>query len=186
MFAVQNFFSDRECEQLIREMLECSVTPVLLADDTINETQRKAGNVSPSETTRNLVEQKLDDLKPSVEEHFRLRLTTFEEPQFLIYGAGDFHCAHSDKSTDPTHPTYVKQREISVVVLLNGDSAAHATTYGGGVLTLYGLSDDQAWKSFGFQLEPEPGLLVAFRSDLVHEVTPITSGQRFSIVTWFA
>jgi SM-20-related protein len=31
----------------------------------------------------------------------------------------------------------------------------------------------------------EPGLLVAFRSDTVHEVLPVTHGERFTVVSWF-
>jgi SM-20-related protein len=32
----------------------------------------------------------------------------------------------------------------------------------------------------------EPGLLVAFRSDVLHEVEAVTHGERYSIVSWFS
>jgi hypothetical protein len=53
------------------------------------------------------------------------------------------------------------------------------------VPTFYGVVDDPAWRSFGVALAPEPGLLVAFPSHVVHEVTPVTAGDRYTIVDWF-
>jgi SM-20-related protein len=37
----------------------------------------------------------------------------------------------------------------------------------------------------GLPLSGEPGLLVAFDSAMVHGVTPVTRGERYTIVTWF-
>jgi predicted 2-oxoglutarate/Fe(II)-dependent dioxygenase YbiX len=34
-------------------------------------------------------------------------------------------------------------------------------------------------------LAPAPGTLVAFPSETTHEVTPITHGERLSIVSWY-
>jgi SM-20-related protein len=31
----------------------------------------------------------------------------------------------------------------------------------------------------------KPGILVAFRSETTHEVTPVTHGERLSIVSWY-
>jgi SM-20-related protein len=33
---------------------------------------------------------------------------------------------------------------------------------------------------------PEAGLLIAFRSEMLHEVEPVTSGERVTIVSWYA
>jgi predicted 2-oxoglutarate/Fe(II)-dependent dioxygenase YbiX len=35
------------------------------------------------------------------------------------------------------------------------------------------------------RLAGEQSLLVGFKSDVKHEVTPVTSGERFTLVTWF-
>lgn len=58
-------------------------------------------------------------------------------------------------------------------------------TFGGGALALYGLLNDARGQNYGFPLEPEQGQLIAFRSDLWHEVKPVTHGERFTIVSWF-
>ena len=32
---------------------------------------------------------------------------------------------------------------------------------------------------------PAPGTLVAFRAETTHEVTPVTRGERYAIVSWY-
>src|SRR5205085_9991991 len=71
------------------------------------------------------------------------------------------------------------RRRVSIVIFLN------AGDYEGGALTFYGLVDDPSWKTFGFALEATPGLLVAFPSHVRHEVTPVTAGDRYTVVDWF-
>jgi SM-20-related protein len=34
-------------------------------------------------------------------------------------------------------------------------------------------------------VQGETGALIAFPSEMLHEVTPITRGERFTIVSWF-
>ena len=48
-----------------------------------------------------------------------------------------------------------------------------------------GLMADPRWKSVGLGLSGEEGVLVAFRSELLHEVVPVTHGQRYTLVTWY-
>jgi predicted 2-oxoglutarate/Fe(II)-dependent dioxygenase YbiX len=72
------------------------------------------------------------------------------------------------------------------VIFLNARSSVPAENrYGGGSLKFYALLDGPKWENCPFSLDAEPGLLIAFRSDTVHEVEPVTFGQRFTIVTWF-
>jgi SM-20-related protein len=50
----------------------------------------------------------------------------------------------------------------------------------------YGLLEDPRTHGHGLAVEGEPGLLLAFRPDLLHEVTPVLHGDRYTIVTWLA
>jgi predicted 2-oxoglutarate/Fe(II)-dependent dioxygenase YbiX len=52
-------------------------------------------------------------------------------------------------------------------------------------LAFYGLIQGAQWEKCGFPLEASPGLLIAFRPSTLHEVRPITFGQRFTIAAWF-
>jgi SM-20-related protein len=74
---------------------------------------------------------------------------------------------------------------VSIVVFLNGEGdPADDQSYTGGSLTFYGLMRDARADDRGFPVTGEAGLLVAFPSQLVHSVTPVTCGMRFTIVSW--
>ncbi|HET6851381.1 MAG TPA: 2OG-Fe(II) oxygenase, partial [Pyrinomonadaceae bacterium] len=77
---------------------------------------------------------------------------------------------------------HLRIRRISIVVFLNGSSTEpQADCFCGGALTFY----DEKDATRSFDLSGETGLLVAFRADTFHEVLPVTSGERFTIITWF-
>jgi predicted 2-oxoglutarate/Fe(II)-dependent dioxygenase YbiX len=54
----------------------------------------------------------------------------------------------------------------------------------GGALRLYGLADPGD-PAVPFDIVPAAGTLVAFPSDVLHEVLPVTAGVRDAIVDWF-
>ena len=65
----------------------------------------------------------------------------------------------------------------------NAQSEAPATDmYGGGTLLIHGRFPDIAARTL---VPAAPGTLVAFRSETTHEVTPVTHGERYSIVSWY-
>ena len=118
--------------------------------------------------------------------HFKMPLTGHEGPTFLMYRPGGFYEPHVDRAGDGEAPIALSRRRVSIVTFLNAMSAEPGPgDYAGGALTFYGLVDDPAWRTFGFALDPQPGLLVAFPSHIVHEVTPVTAGNRYTIVDWF-
>ena len=92
----------------------------------------------------------------------------------------------TDSNSSPTACEYQLNRRVSLVLFLNGESsAAELNGYAGGSLTFYGLLKQPPWEKCGFNIQGETGLLVAFASDVYHEVTPVTEGMRFTMVTWF-
>jgi SM-20-related protein len=102
----------------------------------------------------------------------------------LIYQEGDFYSVHADGGKDGDVPT-TRERKVSVGIFLNAQTEQPAEgTYCGGSLTFYGLIDDPRWHTYGFPLKSEPGLLIAFRSDVPHQVPPVTHGKRHTIVSW--
>lgn len=105
-----------------------------------------------------------------------------ESPQYLIYRPGDFFKPHSDSGKSDE----VRHRLVSAVIFLNRGSQEPAEgAYGGGELTFYGLMKGEQWDKCAFSLQAEPGLLIAFPSDMWHEVKPVLHGQRFTAVSWF-
>jgi len=109
--------------------------------------------------------------KSALESHFGTTLTDCERPQFLRYETGDFFVRHQDGNTDQYEFDHLRVRRISIVVFLND-------SFSGGSLTFY---DPEAT----FALAGETGLLVAFKAETVHEVLPVTSGERFTVISWF-
>ena len=108
-------------------------------------------------------------------------MNDFEGPEFLVYGPGSFYTPHLDASADAS----TESRRVSVVLFLNAESKEPAPDiYCGGSLTFHGLMDGP-FKKCAFSLEADAGLLIAFRSSTLHEVRPVTAGQRYSVVGWF-
>jgi SM-20-related protein len=129
--------------------------------------------------------RRFEELLPVLSRHFDLPLRGFEPLKFVRYRPGDFYAAHTDASDSPSAPEYVRQRRVTAVLFLNGQSEdGSAASYAGGELTLFGLLADRRWRGYGFPLIGEEGLLVAFRAGLVHEVAPIVRGERHTVTTW--
>lgn len=105
-------------------------------------------------------------------EFFRFDLCGFvEDMQFTIYN-GDEQ-GHYNAHIDMAGPGGdMPQRKLSLVVQLTDPDK-----YEGGDLQLYCGGDPEPVKK-------QKGLVVAFPSYLLHEVTPVTSGIRRSLVIW--
>ena len=145
---------------------------------TIDESMRRTFRVKPSNEIVALVIQRLLVLKDAVEKHFDVVLKECEDPQFLRYREGDFFVAHQDGNTGLLR-LETEQRLISTVIFLSRESESQETgDYSGGSLVFSNLRER-------YRVSAEPGMLVAFRSETTHEVTPVTHGERYSIASWY-
>jgi SM-20-related protein len=127
--------------------------------------------------------RRLWSCEDAIEKHFDVSLTECEEPQFLRYREGDFFVAHQDGNTGLLR-LETERRRISTVIFLSRESDVPGpNVFCGGalVLTNHHPSSDHA----PFRVSAERGTLVAFRSETTHEVTPVTHGERLSIVSWY-
>ena len=116
-----------------------------------------------------------------LEEYFGLSLNYSKPVQALVYETGHYFAMHKD---DVANEDGKIHRKITTVLFLNEQSADQdGLNYEGGLLKLYGLLPHLPQK--GFSVPCRKGSLVAFRSDTVHEVTEVISGQRFTLVVWF-
>jgi predicted 2-oxoglutarate/Fe(II)-dependent dioxygenase YbiX len=188
IFFERHFFSPVDCGRLLAEMKGAPARKGRIdtgaAEGALIESERKVFCPDVHGTTRDLVVARLLDIRPRLEAHFQVRLADIVSPNFLLYNEGAFYGPHADRSDRSTGT--VRNREVSVVIFLNGSSDEPAPDrFGGGALTFYGLIPGEQWKECGLPLAAEPGLLVAFRSDTVHEVQPITHGLRCSIASWY-
>ena len=183
LFLLRNFLDSEACAKLRAELVEAPTTqvPVYIqgTEGTIHENIRKTTSMHPSQETFDRVHQLLLEQTSSISQHFGETLTDCEPPQFLRYVKGDFFVRHQDGNTHQLDFDHLRIRRISIVVFLNDFSAEpEASCYSGGLLQFY---DQQ--ETYG--LPGETGLLVAFTADTMHEVSPVTSGDRFTIISWF-
>ena len=181
----RSFFDVETCLELIGELRRSSSSPALTyAKDnlgSVDERVRKVARLIPSPETVGYVRRRLAAYREKIEEYFKISLSGCEDPQFLCYRVGDFFVAHQDGNTGLIGLDSDRSRRISLSIFLNHQTERpEPTAYCGGSLI---FSD---WRS-GAECRPpcEAGTLVAFRSELTHEVIPVTDGERYSIVSWY-
>jgi SM-20-related protein len=189
LMSVKDLLEAELCARLRAEMWLQSGSPATVVGataGTVDEDVRRVSWVEVSSQTKSLIEERLSDLRPRLERHFNVALNGFEKPQFLVYREGCFYAPHRDSSDDTEAIEYFKERKVSIVIFLNDASEEPSEEfYSGGQLTFYGLMKDPLWKHCGLPLIGERGLMIAFRSDVIHEVKAVTRGIRYTIVTWF-
>ena len=102
---------------------------------------------------------------------YELSKSDIEEVQLSKYSIGQFYNKHTDFNFHPESKSHT--RKLSVSVQLSDEDS-----YDGGDLLLY----------FGGEKYITPkskGSVIVFDSRMTHEVTPVTRGERYSLVKWF-
>jgi SM-20-related protein len=146
---------------------------------------RRTDIADVSDETIELIAGPMDAITPGIAQHYSVQVEGRQPLQFLIYKEGDFFGAHTDRTESGKGASFSKRRLVSVVVFLNDQAEEPSPlTYGGGTLTFYGLLGGEKGEKVGLPLVGEEGLLVAFKSNITHAVTPVTRGERFTVVTW--
>jgi SM-20-related protein len=185
LFVANGFFDAELCARLRRELRAAQCKPAMVYGDdrqvAVNRSVRSTSLLKVAANTSSLVDARLGALLPMLEGHFCVPLRSWQDVGFLRYAQGDYYHEHRDANPNTEAPNDLQARRVSIVLFLNREGV----DYGGGSLTFYGLLEDPRWASYGFPLRGEEGLLVAFHSDVLHEVTPVTHGERFTLVTWF-
>lgn len=189
LLVVQDFFDSRLCAELRTQAGQSANMPATVwgkVARTVQANARRTKRANVSSAVESMVEEKLLLIKPRVEEHFNLALSGCETPQFLVYEEGDFFQPHRDE--DPRRDSHSRDQDrlVSVIIFLNSEcKTPKPDSYCGGALALYGLIRDPKHQAIGFPLSGTTGLMVAFRSDVFHEVKAVTQGKRHTIVSWY-
>lgn len=155
-------------------------------DYVLDESRRSTFEVVVSDSAASVVKGKLLARCEVFSRRFGVEVNDCQEPTFLVYKPGDFFEPHRDHTENSNAPEHVRRRRVSAVVFLGDESAGEASgDYEGGALAFYGLLKDPRCRHVGIPVRGKAGTLVAFRSDVFHQVSPVTKGERFTIVSWF-
>jgi predicted 2-oxoglutarate/Fe(II)-dependent dioxygenase YbiX len=189
IFVIKDFLEPRLCETIVNEMSAAqgrsSVVYGSSSSGVVDATTRKSLRLMPSNHTVETIVRRLSDVMSGVAKHFAVQLSECEDPQFLRYQTGDFFVAHQDGNTGLLRLD-TERRLVSTVIFLSRevDSPVEVpNVFCGGSLVFTNLRATP--ERAKFHLRAEPGTLIAFRSETTHEVTPVTHGERHSIVSWY-
>jgi predicted 2-oxoglutarate/Fe(II)-dependent dioxygenase YbiX len=127
LFVARDFLERDLCARILSEARSIAWRPARVYSGCerrrrrvrVDPTVRQASTMTVPKGDRATVAERLTALKPSLESHFGLRLTGFEEPMLLRYRQGDFFAPHQDRNLDPNGPLDLNTRLVSLVVFLN-------------------------------------------------------------------
>jgi SM-20-related protein len=185
----ERFLEPDLCARLRQAMINGRGEPATIRPEggeyQVDEGIRRARSCQVDEPIAALVEERLLGAREEISETFDVPLAGLEGLQFVIYGEGDYIRRHVDRPPDPDDRHHSRDRAVSAVLLLNGQSEDPGPDqYAGGALAFY-----EPWEPeqgpVPVELEGREGMLVGFPPDTLHEVKPITRGERFSVVSWF-
>ena len=168
-----NYFTKEECDKIINQGLALPVVEGNLGQDNYVDKSIRVSTVSFFDADDESQAWIFDRIQTAVEnfnqQFWRFDLKYMECLQFSKYSnLGDFYTSHMDMY-------YAKDevRKLSLSVQLS-DSAS----YQGSDLMIF-----ETGERYG-QAPRDRGTIVMFPSYQVHKVTPITSGVRYSLVSW--
>jgi len=165
---VYNLFTTQECKSIIEIGLN-NLSPAKLANKTIQPDIRKSdiNHIRPNDENKWIFQRITDGVLSINKEIFNFDLEVFPELQFTRYVSPD---GKYDKHID-IGATYAR-RKLSITVQLS-----ESDVYEGGELLLW-------TNPFPTKTLKNLGTMIAFPSYVLHEVTPVTKGTRYSLVAW--
>lgn len=178
IFTLDNVVPEELCDRILEEYRDCTFwTPTSVGSGNIDDQIRNCDNINISE---NIVLQKNFDIRKKIDDDFFLcaskAITEYRElfPEvaseidtgysLLRYNKGQFYVQHTDSFK-------TQQRSVSCSFLLNDD-------YEGGEFAFFDRE---------IMIRGSKGSIIMFPSNFMfpHEVMPVTSGTRYSIITWY-
>jgi len=178
IFTLDNVVPNELCDRILKEYRDCSFwTPTSVGNGNVNDQIRNCDVINISE---NIVVEKNFDIRKKIDEDFYVCASKaineyrklFPEVAsdidtgygLLRYKKGQFYIQHTDSFQQ-------QQRSVSCSFLLNDD-------YEGGEFAFFDRE---------IIISGSKGSIVMFPSNFMfpHEIMPVTSGTRYSIINWY-
>ena len=184
LYVAKQFLAPLICREIRTEMSfspgDAATVYGRTTSGSVDQGIRQTLRIRPSVATVELIISRLLALKTVVEKHFDVVLNECEDPQFLHYREGDFFVAHQDGNTGLLQLDTELRRVSTVIFLSHESDTPQSGAHCGGSLVFTNLRTGEKFRMVG-----EPGMLIAFRAETTHEITPVTHGERYSIVSWY-
>jgi predicted 2-oxoglutarate/Fe(II)-dependent dioxygenase YbiX len=186
VFRQRGFLTGDECAKIRADMLQSPVyTGTIVKRDgvpSVDTKVRRATNVRVSGGIREFMDARLGCVRDQLSSYFETQTSGHQPPQFLLYREGEFFRRHRDVARE--YPSLdIAERKLSIVLFLNDCRSGSECSFEGGILAFIGRFSGPV-ESNRLEVIPEEGMLVAFPADLLHEVTRVRSGARFTVVSW--
>lgn len=165
---VENFITPEECDFILNKCKkELTLEKASVIQNQTNVLQKKARKSSIAWISD--LEFLNERLKAKLKECIKINgmeVTGLGSFQFTEYKVDEYYNWHVD-STD----TIQRERFTSIVIQLNDN-------YSGGILEIQNIKGEVV------PIENKIGTLYIFNSRLLHRVTPVDVGIRYSLVNW--
>ncbi|MBV9890994.1 MAG: 2OG-Fe(II) oxygenase [Rhizobacter sp.] len=168
--AIERVFSPEECRQLVAEFsarLEPATVETLDAAQSAGIRKSSAVFIAPSKSTNWVFERLSKAVREINDSVYGFDVSQFREGfQFTRYEVGEFYGPHFDIG-----PGRLTERKLSLTVQLSAPDE-----YTGGELVIYPE----------FVAPKDQGTMTVFPSFMCHDVRPVKTGVRYSLVSWLA
>jgi predicted 2-oxoglutarate/Fe(II)-dependent dioxygenase YbiX len=106
-------------------------------------------------------------------------------PYFMSYEKGSYFRAHRDVANHKNDPPRLAAHRWSLLLYLNGrEPVDDLPIFEGGALIIY--ETEAKLVDRRVVIVPQPGMLVFFRSSLMHEVAIVGEGKRYAVAGWMS
>ena len=167
---IDEFLSEKECVQIVKFNKSKTRKGRVNKDDKVNEKIRSSyiKFLSPDATHAWLFKRLSSAILDLNNKYFNFDITgLLEGIQYTNYKTGE---GHYQRHVDCMFDGIVRKLSISIQL-------TDPTKYEGGDLNLY-------WSDDPVTMKKNKGSLFIFPSYMLHEVTPVTKGERNSLVCW--
>lgn len=180
---VPNVLSLAECRELVAELGGSSATPtaVLRAGRDFHEPMVRLSESCTPQGELHLVA--LARVERAAQSHWPAEDAdpcALSAAHYFRYPTGGFVAPHRDRSPNQDDPREVQRRQASLVLFLNSQDTPEG--FEGGSLLIY--VPQLNGPTVTHTLHAVAGTLVMFDPGLMHEVTRVRSGSRFTLVAW--
>ncbi|HVG84225.1 MAG TPA: 2OG-Fe(II) oxygenase [Vicinamibacterales bacterium] len=146
----------------------------------VDDEVRRAWEVELPDDLHDRLTGGIERLRAELATFFSVALDPCETVAAVRYPPGSFYRTHRDRA-ERRDAYGLHRRAVSIVVFVNTGSPHPTADFGGGSLRLHEVA---AVPRGILDITPVAGMLVAFRSSQMHEVTPVEWGTRVTIVGW--